>query len=33
MRDVRTIVVRETAKRGKERPHALWVFGDDKSDR
>jgi hypothetical protein len=33
MRDVRTIVVRETAKRGKERWHALWVFGDDKSDR
>lgn len=33
MRDVRTIVVRETAKRGKERWHALWVFGDNQSDR
>jgi hypothetical protein len=32
-REVRTIVVRETAKRGKERWHALWVFGDDRSDR
>ncbi|MEY4514831.1 MAG: hypothetical protein RLZZ450_6953 [Pseudomonadota bacterium] len=30
---VRTIVVREKkAKRGKERWHALWVFGDDHSD-
>jgi hypothetical protein len=28
---VRTIVVREQAKRGKERWHALWVFGDDAS--
>ena len=26
---VRTIVVREVARRGKERWHALWVFGDD----
>jgi hypothetical protein len=25
---VRTIVVREQARRGKERWHALWVFGD-----
>lgn len=32
-RDVRTIVVREVAKRGKDRWHALWVFGDDRSDR
>lgn len=32
-RDVRTIVVREQAKRGKERWHALWVFNDDDSDR
>lgn len=27
--DVRTILVREQARRGKERWHALWVFGDD----
>lgn len=27
--DVRTIVVREQARRGKERWHAIWVFGDD----
>jgi hypothetical protein len=33
IRDVRTIVVRETAKRGKDRWHALWVFGDEQSDR
>ena len=26
---VRTIIVREAARRGKERWHALWVFGDD----
>lgn len=26
---VRTIVVRERARRGKDRWHALWVFGDD----
>lgn len=26
---VRTIVVREQARRGKQRWHALWVFGDD----
>lgn len=32
-REVRTIVVRETARRGKERWHALWVFGDDCTDR
>jgi hypothetical protein len=32
-REVRTIVVRETARRGKDRWHALWVFGDDSSDR
>jgi hypothetical protein len=32
-REVRTIVVREVAKRGKDRWHALWVFGDDRSDR
>lgn len=32
-RKVRTIVVREAAKRGKDRWHALWVFGDDRSDR
>jgi hypothetical protein len=32
MRDVRTIVVREKAARGKERWHALWVFGDDHSE-
>lgn len=31
-RDVRTIVVRELAARGKDRWHALWVFGDDRSD-
>jgi hypothetical protein len=28
----RTIVVREAAGRGKERWHALWIFGDDKMD-
>jgi hypothetical protein len=33
MREVRTLVVREAAKRGKDRWHALWVFGDDSSDR
>lgn len=27
--DVRTILVREQARRGKERWHALWIFGDD----
>lgn len=27
--DVRTIVVRETQSHGKERWHALWVFGDE----
>jgi hypothetical protein len=27
--DVRTILIREQARRGKERWHALWVFGDD----
>jgi hypothetical protein len=31
-RNVRTVVVREKTKRGKERWHALWVFGDDDSD-
>jgi hypothetical protein len=31
-RDVRTIVVREKGKKGKERWHALWVIGDDQSD-
>jgi len=29
---VRTIVVREQAGRGKERWHALWVFGDELTD-
>ena len=29
--DVRTIVVREQARRGKERWHAIWVFGDETS--
>lgn len=29
--DARTIVVREQARRGKERWHAIWVFGDDTS--
>ena len=33
VREVRTLVVREAAKRGKDRWHALWVFGDDRSDR
>jgi len=28
---VRTIVIRERARRGKDRWHALWVFGDDKT--
>ena len=28
-RETRTIVVREARKRGKERWHALWIFGDD----
>lgn len=28
-RDVRTIVVREEGRRGKDRWHAIWVFGDD----
>lgn len=27
--EVRTIVVREQARRGKERWHALWIFGDE----
>ena len=27
--DVRTIVVRESGKRGKERWHGLWIFHDD----
>ena len=27
--ETRTIVVRESRKRGKERWHALWIFGDD----
>ena len=27
--DVRTIIVREQARRGKERWHAIWVFGDE----
>lgn len=31
-RDVRTIVVREQGKKGKDRWHALWVIGDDQSD-
>lgn len=30
-RDVRTIVVREQKRRGKDRWHALFVFGDDKT--
>lgn len=29
--DVRTIVIREQARRGKERWHALWVFGDEET--
>ena len=29
--EVRTIVVREQARRGKERWHAIWVFNDDRS--
>ena len=29
--DVRTIVVRESTKRGKLRWHALWIFGDDET--
>lgn len=29
--DVRTIVVRESAKNGKQRWHALWVFGNDET--
>lgn len=29
--DVRTIVVRERARRGKDRWHALWIFGDEKT--
>ena len=29
--DVRTIVVRESGKRGKQRWHALWIFGDDET--
>lgn len=28
-RDVRTIVVREEGRRGKNRWHAIWVFGDE----
>jgi hypothetical protein len=31
-RDVRTIVVREAQQHGKERWHALWVFGDERTD-
>lgn len=30
--DVRTIVVREQARRGKERWHAIWVFGDEDTE-
>ena len=29
---VRTIVIRESAGEGKQRWHALWVFGDDKTE-
>ncbi len=29
---VRTIVVREQARRGKDRWHAIWVFGDETTD-
>ena len=32
LRAVRTIVVREEKRRGKDRWHALFVFGDEKSD-
>lgn len=32
LRDVRTIVVREEKRRGKDRWHALFIFGDQKSD-
>lgn len=32
-RHVRTIVVREQTRRGKDRWHGLWVFGEDQSDR
>jgi hypothetical protein len=31
-RDVRTIVVREEKRRGTDRWHALFIFGDDKGD-
>ncbi len=31
-RQVRTIVIRETARSGKDRWHALWIFGDDTTD-
>lgn len=31
-RNVRTVVVREVTRRGKDRWHALWVFGDDETD-
>jgi hypothetical protein len=31
--DVRTILIREQARRGKERWHALWIFGDDVTPR
>lgn len=30
--NVRTIVVREEKRRGKDRWHALWIFGDDTTD-
>jgi hypothetical protein len=32
LRDVRTIVVREEKRRGKDRWHALFIFGDDKTE-